>query len=98
MAELILTEEERAAALWSDLDDASLGRLLKKHISSFSNAAEQLERTTILAAALMLCCETAAQGSDTAVLDLDGVTDADREFGDWRITVARRQEAQEPGA
>ena len=29
MAELILTDEEKAAALWSDLDDASLGRLMK---------------------------------------------------------------------
>lgn len=29
MAELILTDKEKAAALWSDLDDAALGKLVR---------------------------------------------------------------------
>lgn len=34
MAELIMTEEERKTALWTDLDDASLGRVLKRSIAT----------------------------------------------------------------
>ena len=56
MAELILTEEEKAAALWSDLDDAALGKLVKKKIALLSSAAEQLDRVTTFAAAMLLCC------------------------------------------
>lgn len=38
MAELILTEEEIAAASWADLDDAALGRVVKKYISEYEAA------------------------------------------------------------
>ena len=54
MAELILTEEEKAAALWSDLDDAALGKLVKKKIALLTSAAEQLDRVTTFAAAMLL--------------------------------------------
>ena len=91
MTELIMTEEERAAALWSDLDDASLGRLLKRHIIAIQTASKQLEKTSILAAALILCCETAAQGSVRGEFELEGVTEGDREFGDWVVTVTRKE-------
>lgn len=42
MAELILTNEEKAAALWSDLDDAALGKLVKNQIAFLSDSAAQL--------------------------------------------------------
>jgi len=33
MAELILTDEEKATASWANLDDASLGRVVKRYIT-----------------------------------------------------------------
>ena len=89
MAELILTEEEKTTALWSDLPDEALGKLLKRKISFLTTAAEQLDRITIEAAALLLCCCSAESNADSMVLDFSGVTQSDRNFGDWKVTVEK---------
>lgn len=90
MAELILTEEEKAAALWSDLDDAALGKLLKKKIASITNAAEQMDETTLYAAALLICCGAAEFNAAKAEFELEGVTRAGRDFGDWTVVATKR--------
>ena len=74
MAELILTAEEKAAALWSDLDDAALGKLVKKKIAFLTDAAEQLDRVTMWAAAMLICC-------NAAEFDREGLTQGGREAG-----------------
>ncbi len=89
MAELILTEDEKAAALWSDLDDAALGRLVKRQIATITKAAEQMDRTTLFAAALLICCGAAEQNADKVEFDIDGVTQDGREFGDWKVVVTK---------
>ena len=98
MAELILTDEEKAAALWSDLDDAALGKLVKKKVAFLTSAAEQLDRVTTFAAALLLCCGAAEQNAKELVIDLDGVTQAGREFGDWKVVVTKLQKVASPDA
>ena len=70
MAELILTEEEKAAALWSDLDDAALGKLVKKKIALLTSAAEQLDRVTTFAAAMLLCCAASEQNASEIALEI----------------------------
>lgn len=90
MAELILTDEEKAAALWSDLDDAALGKLVKKKISLITNAAEQLDRVTTLAAAMLLCCAASEQNASEITLEINGLTQEDREFGDWKVVAMKR--------
>ena len=89
MAELILTEEEKAAALWSDLDDAALGKLVRKKIILLSSAAEQLDRVTTLAAAMLLCCAAAEQNASKMALEIDGLSQAGREFGDWKVVAVK---------
>lgn len=89
MAELILTEEEKAAALWSDLDDAALGKLVKKKIATLTSAAEQLDRVTTFAAAMLLCCAAAEANAGELAFEIDGLMQGDRPFGDWRIVAVK---------
>lgn len=89
MAELLLTDAERAAELWTDLDDAALGSLLRKKLVVLRTAAEQMDRTIAIAAGLMLCCAAAEAGSDDITISLEGVTQAGRAFGDWKIVAVR---------
>lgn len=97
MAELILTEEERAAALWSDLDDEALGKLVKKKIAYLTTAAEQLDRVTTVAAAMLLCCAASEQNAREMTMEIEGLTQADRVFGDWKIVAMRTDGTQKPG-
>ena len=59
MAKLILTEEEKAADLWTDLDDAAIGRMIRHtmHVMREVNEGsdEDLGRPVHLAAAYWLC-------------------------------------------
>lgn len=59
MAELILNDEEKAAELWSDLDDAALGKLVKKQIYTIAKSADQLDRAALVSAAVLICCGAA---------------------------------------
>lgn len=97
MAELILTEEERAAALWSDLDDEALGKLVKKKIAYLTTAAEQLDRVTTFAAAMLLCCAAAEQNARAMEMEIEGLTHAERVFGDWKIVATRTDGTQKTG-
>lgn len=96
MAELILTPEEKAAALWSDLDDAALGMLVKKKMSLLTSAAEQLSHTTTFAAAMLLCCAAAENNAREIAFDLEGLFQAGREFGDWRVVATKASMGGEP--
>lgn len=89
MAELTLTEAEKAAALWSDLDDAALGKLVKKHISIIETAAAQMDRVVMLSAAMLICCEAAETNATTAKFEIGALTQAGQDFGDWLVTATR---------
>lgn len=93
MAELILTDEERAAERWSDLDDAALGALLRKKMLVLESAAAQMDRTVATAAALLLCCHAAENDSVQMRQELTGVTQSGRDFGDWEVVVRRMRPA-----
>lgn len=90
MAQLILTDEEKSAALWTDLDDASLGKLLKKKMALIKSSSDQLERVNTVAAAMLLCCFASENNAAEMILSLDGVTQAERDFGDWIVTVMKK--------
>jgi len=87
MAELILTDDERAAKLWSDLDDAALGKVVKKKIAHLTGVAEQLDQITVSAAAILLCFAAIEQHASVVTIELDGLTQAGREFGNWKVVV-----------
>ena len=90
MAELILTDAEKAAELWTDLDDQALGALLRKKLIQFKTAAEQMDRAIATTAALLLCCDAAEANATELTVTVDGVTQAGREFGDWQVVATRK--------
>ena len=90
MAELILTPTEQEAALWSDLDDAALGKLVKKKMAGLTSSAEQLDRATIFAAAMLLCCVAVEVNAETLSLDIDGLSREGRDFGDWMVVAKKK--------
>lgn len=89
MAQLLMSDEEKAAALWTDLDDESLGKLLRKTLTSLTTAAEQQDRLFAYAAGLLICCNAAEANANELRMTLDGVTQAGREFGDWTVVATR---------
>ena len=91
MAELILSPEEKAAELWSDLDDAALGAFLRKKLHLVRTSADQMDRTVAMAAALLLCCDLAEAGASESTIEIEGVTQAGRRFGDFDIHITRKR-------
>jgi hypothetical protein len=89
MAELILTDEEKNAALWSDLDDAALGKFVKKKIALITELSTQLDRITTLSAVMLICCAASEANADTIDFEIEGVTQNGRDFGNWKITATK---------
>lgn len=89
MAELILTEEEKAAALWSDLDDAALGKLVKRKIALITDVAKQLDQVTTFSAAVMLCLAAHEASAKEVAFEIDGLAKGEISIGDWRVVAVR---------
>lgn len=89
MATLHLTDEEKATALWRDLDDAALGRVVKHRMALLQASAQEREILSTTAAALHLVCQAAAARADEATLRLEGVTDSGRPIGSWQVIVRK---------
>lgn len=66
-----------------------LGKLVKKKISFLTDAAAQLDRVTTFAAAMLLCCAAAEQNAGELALEIDGLTQEGREFGDWKVVAMK---------
>ena len=90
MAELILTDAEKAVELWTDLDDQALGALVRKKLIVFKTAAAQMDRAIATTAALLLCCDAAEADATELTVTVEGVTQAGREFGDWTVVASRK--------
>ena len=91
MAQLILTDSEKAAALWSDCDDDTLGKLLRKSIAELQNAADQLGRTEDFTAALALCLNASERNSTAEEIEIE----IEGQVGRWLVTVQRKPEKGE---
>lgn len=97
MAELILTEAERAAATWLEFDDAALGRVVKHAAVTFMEAADELKRIRHMAAAMILVGAADQANAERLTETLQGLTRKGVDCGDWRITIERTR-APEKGA
>lgn len=92
MAELILTDEEKAAQYWNDIDDAALGKAVKSmwfnHVWSMTaeNDALDLAHKT---ATIGMCCRLHALNATDFECSVRGVHNGDLPCGDWRIVFER---------
>lgn len=89
MAELILTEAEKAATTWLGLDDAALGKVVKKTALSLKEHSEEQQKLWWFAAALILCGMAADANATKLTHDIEGLSEEGAVRGDWRITVER---------
>ena len=83
--ELILTQAEKDALLWQDLDNESLGKLLRASLIGIQNSTQELDRTLSLSASLLLC----VNHPTGTRLSLRGVTNAGELLGNYVVTVEK---------
>jgi len=96
MAELILTEEEKALPFWIDLDDAALGRAIKYYGLKFLTPKRPNDESPdaamdmiMKAATVAMVCRAHEMNTEIWELTLTGVTLKGESVGDWRIVYQR---------
>ncbi len=87
---LILTETEKKAATWSELDNKSLGKFVKASMFTLKDMAEERNKLLFLTAAIILCCEAASANADKMTQTLEGLTAHGRPLGNWKVTAQRQ--------
>lgn len=88
MAKLILTDEEKAAPTYIEWSDEAIGRAVKALAAKVGDKHGQESMYSIMCAT-MLACQSSRINSTKTVIEQQGVTEADKELGDWRITIER---------
>lgn len=88
MAELILTDEDRAAATYLDWDDASIGRGVKKIALKIEDIKGH-DSISWCAGAMALIARAIDTNSETSVMTVEGLVDDGKPLGDWEVTVRR---------
>lgn len=96
MAELILTPEEQAAATWMELDDATIGKLVKQTALQLNDTADRSADQAAVwwwSAAIMMVGATADTNADTFTQTINGYSQNGQVVGDFKITVEKLPEA-----
>jgi hypothetical protein len=95
VAELILTDEEKAAPTYLDWDDAALGKLVKKMAAMLHDKYGQ-EAAFMTTGAHLILGSAVKCNAASAVTNIDGFTISGEDAGDWKITVERVRDPKEP--
>lgn len=83
--ELILTQAEKDAARWADLDNESLGKLLRATLTSLRNSSEELNVVLWQSASLLLCTEF----PEGKTISLRGVSVGGVVLGDYTVIIEK---------
>jgi hypothetical protein len=86
---LILTEEEKKAATWAELDDVSLGKVVKAYIFEMKAHCNEEGKIFVLSAAMALCVAAAEANADKFTQTIEGLTTKGKSLGNWRVTIRR---------
>jgi hypothetical protein len=93
MAELILTEEEKALSFWEDLDDEALGKAVKYFAIKFSkkpmNDIDAVDNILTKAATIGMACRAYDMHAGKWEILLQDITRKGEPIGDWKITYER---------
>ncbi len=90
MAELILTEDEKAAATWAELDDDALGKVVKAGMFRLKHISDEQKKLFAMYAAMILCSEAAAANADKFTLTVEGLTVKGQPIGTWKVTIKKQ--------
>lgn len=92
MAELILTEKEKADPSYLDWDDAAIAKLVRftaARLVELKEDAEGLHRVTAVSCAMLLVAACVGSNATSLKLDLGAHTHKGVPTGDWRIIIKR---------
>jgi hypothetical protein len=95
MAELILSDEEKAAVSWLDISDDALGKLCRKAclviMKKEKSDTDPTEGKPVMAASagMLLCGVADDMNATTATFQFDGLTNGEKERGNWRVSVEK---------
>ena len=90
MAKLILTEKEKKADTWLELEDETLGKVVKSIMSTMKQASDEQGKLYLLSAAMILCSTTAEANAEKATYTVEGIKNKTNDFGNWQIIVKRK--------
>lgn len=86
MAQLIITDEERATASYLDWDDASIGRGVKKIALKIEDIKGE-NAISWCAGAMALIARAIDSNAEQSTMTIEGLTDGGKPLGDWEVTV-----------
>lgn len=87
---LILTAAEKKAATWAELDDASLGKVVKAMMSKIRETSEEQGKLFYLSAAIILCGAAVDANADRLVQTIEGLTIKGQTWGNWKIIIQKQ--------
>ena len=87
--EVILTDEEKRAATWLELDDASVGRLVKAEAMKIKEIAGEQDKIVHFAAGIILCTAAIESNADVLKNDFTNLIFKGKPTGNWRVTVKK---------
>lgn len=92
MAELVLTDEEKAAKSFLDWDDESLGKACRQAMVQIGNANEKTEKWVIVhqAAAALLVHNAINVNAATSKYSFSDFSISDKLHGDWEVVVRQK--------
>jgi hypothetical protein len=86
---LILTEAEKKAKTWLELDDESVGKMVKATAFNIAEYSED-KKIFFMSAALVLCGIVVDDGNiGTMSITLDNLTRKNKSVGNWKVTVEK---------
>lgn len=88
MAELILTSDEKATNKWLELDDATLGKLVKYTAMTALQAYSEESAIRLNAALIMLLGTVAESKEQSLQLKVNGLVYKGDHHGDWDLTIS----------
>ena len=99
MAELILTDEEKADGSYMDWDDASLGRCCKRLAAVLGEKRTGNGGPVAIsqAAGLILAGQAYDCNATEMTITIEGCTWHEKPVGDWRIRIERLPEKKRKG-
>jgi len=90
MAELVLTDEEKASSSIFEWDDASIGRAIKLMVPTiFKKETKDYQSGGFMAAAVVLLALAHESNAEVTTFTIDGVTYGNKSIGDYEIRIRR---------
>jgi len=87
--ELILTKEEEKAATWAELDEESLGKLIKADLYKIKEITAEQNKIFEVVCAIALVCQAHKTNADKTTITVGNITESGVSIGNWKITIKK---------